>query len=312
MKIGWKGRKTLIIVLKFLRMEKILVRKFGKLSKTKETISYLSILSSIDEINSELSNIVVLPVEVVGKFEENISNIEKIENFRIDDNIFMDCSEVIDILLSGDDSSLWGLDRITDIDKFIEKVKKSIYFLVSVGSVKIPVDYFTGKEYFPKNITIRRFFSYLELYLGKELTNKIIDVFLLDQEEIDLLKKSIVVVDKRGLDKSLPPELLRFLPEDIRLKDVKKSLLRDKKSEVLDVLKEDTIGKYIEIEVDKKLSEKIYDTFSIGMILKADDIKLILGNIYISLGITKTPKVKDLESYFTIKNSTNGYRILKL
>ena len=52
------------------------------------------------------------------------------------------------------------------------------------------------------------------------------------------------------------------------------------------------------------LKDSIYSEFNVGDKLLLSDIKLRLSNIYSSINYTATPKAKDLEKFFNIKDST--------
>ena len=71
----------------------------------------------------------------------------------------------------------------------------------------------------------------------------------------------------------------------------------------------------------KEVSERVLSTFSVGQKYSKSDIKAMLGDIYVDLKLSKTPKASDLEEYFVLKSClvTNretgkrdaGFEILK-
>lgn len=69
---------------------------------------------------------------------------------------------------------------------------------------------------------------------------------------------------------------------------------------------------------DSELLAAIHNRFKVGDRYSLKELKSILGNIYRDLGISRTPKAKDLDNYFKLvktkitlpnKDVTNGYKI---
>ena len=78
-------------------------------------------------------------------------------------------------------------------------------------------------------------------------------------------------------------------------------------------------GMKTNVDVNDNL-DLIYNTFLVGEKYSTKDIKSLLGSIYTSLGISKTPKAVDLEEYFELeptkvtnpgtKKRENGFKII--
>ena len=56
----------------------------------------------------------------------------------------------------------------------------------------------------------------------------------------------------------------------------------------------------LSLEINK---EQVYNLFEIGKRYTAKDVKLILGNLYSSLGLSKNPKATDIDDYFNTENT---------
>ena len=56
----------------------------------------------------------------------------------------------------------------------------------------------------------------------------------------------------------------------------------------------------LSLEINK---EQVYNLFEIGKRYTAKDVKLILGHLYSSLGLSKNPKATDIDDYFNTENT---------
>lgn len=290
-------------------MKKILIRRLARLVKNKDQVrSYLVIVDSdlTNQRNQVLSDFEI----VLSEVSDNNLKEEELKHFEVEEGKYLDCKDFIDLVegrLRGEE--IWGVSEIETPKQIIGNVEMALSILKRLDK-RCNFEIIKNICWPDGGVSLRRVFSMLELYLGTEIVEKVLEILSLEEDEIGQLGE-IAKNGKITNPSQVSQDIISILPSCYITPQVRSLKREVPKKELYQALCLDTLGDSLRREMEKRLRERVLDLFREGQVLKTEEIKEGLSKVYSDLGISKTAKVKDLEEFFEIKNIVRGYKVLK-
>lgn len=222
--------------------------------------------------------------------------------------------EIKEYLKSGNIHEFYTRIYPNEIKSELERFNKDYMFLYSLGCV--------SSAFKPYNIDDLSnliydcdIYNYLTELYGKTNVDTVYEYRSLGKDEKNFLEiftqqgtkdKKLQWIEK-NLD-NINQETLNFLPEWYRLS--LRTVGNKKQINTLEYKNPNAIGGNDEVD-SKKIKDMFFSTFKLGETYTGQEIKEKIQEIYITLGITKTPKISDLVEFFEITNVSmkSSYRI---